>query len=183
MSLRHALLGFVQMLQPVSGYDLKKWFESSVCFYWPATQTQVYRTLAELAEGRLITAKKIEQSVRPDKKVYSLTDKGKEALVAWLKQHLDLPVTRHGLLVQLSFADQLGTEDILSLLAGYTAKVRAHLDFLETDQRKFPAYGRTERERLLWELIRESGLEYYRGELRWAEKAIRRLKEQAEISE
>jgi len=179
MSLRHALLGFIEMLQPVSGYDLKKWFESSIRFYWPATHTQVYRTLAELADRKLVTTKKIEQTIRPDKKLYSLTDRGKQELVSWLREPLDLPATRHGLMVQLSFADLLDIGDILSLLSNYASKVSAHLLFLKKDQQKFSQYGRTTRERLLWELILESGLEYYRGELRWTEKAIRRLKAHA----
>ncbi|MBN1440460.1 MAG: PadR family transcriptional regulator [Anaerolineales bacterium] len=180
MSLRYALLGFIEMLQPVSGYDLKKWFEGSISFYWPATHTQIYRTLAELAKEKLVSAKKVEQTARPDKKMYSLTDRGWQSLTAWLHQEVDLPDTRHGLLVQLSFADGLETGEILSLLRGFMAKVRSRLRCLEQDQQQILAYGRTGRERLLWELILDSGLEYYRGELRWAEQAVRRLQEYEE---
>ena len=175
MSLRHSLLGFIQMLQPVSGYDLKKWFQGSIHFYWPATHTQIYRTLGELSKQGLVRLKKIEQTTRPDKKVYSITAKGKEELDRWLKTPGKLPVTRHALLVQLSFADQLATGEILALLSAHAQKVRAHLKFLQKDQKQFLQYGRTKRERLLWELVLDSGIAYYTAELAWAEKAIRKL--------
>ncbi|MBN2083920.1 MAG: PadR family transcriptional regulator [Anaerolineales bacterium] len=164
------------MLEPVSGYDLKKWFQGSINFYWPATHTQIYRTLGELAEQEFVRHKTIEQTTHPDKKVYSITQKGKAELTHWLKEPLKLPVTRHGLLVQLSFADMLTTEEILMLLSEYKHKVHTHLQFLNHDQQQFMQYGRSDRERILWELVLDSGIEYYQGELKWAEKAIRKLR-------
>ena len=53
MSLRHAILGFLSF-QPFTGYDLKKAFDRSVRHFWPATQSQIYRTLAELDADGLI---------------------------------------------------------------------------------------------------------------------------------
>ena len=47
MSLEYAILGFLNYL-PLSGYDLKKMFDTSVQHFWPADQSQIYRTLARL---------------------------------------------------------------------------------------------------------------------------------------
>jgi hypothetical protein len=49
MSLEFAILGFLNY-QPYSGYDLKKIFDTSVRHFWPADQSQIYRTL-EMAPG------------------------------------------------------------------------------------------------------------------------------------
>ena len=49
MSLEHAILGFLQY-KPMSGYDLKKIFDTSVRHFWPADQSQIYRTLTRLAD-------------------------------------------------------------------------------------------------------------------------------------
>ena len=49
MSLEYAILGFLNY-RPLSGYDLKKVFDNSVRHFWPADQSQIYRTLARLAE-------------------------------------------------------------------------------------------------------------------------------------
>ena len=49
MSLEYAILGFLNY-SPMSGYDLKKLFDNSVRHFWPADQSQIYRTLGKLAE-------------------------------------------------------------------------------------------------------------------------------------
>jgi PadR family transcriptional regulator, regulatory protein AphA len=46
MSFKYAILGFLSFA-PFSGYDLKKAFDRSVQHFWPANQSQTYRTLAE----------------------------------------------------------------------------------------------------------------------------------------
>ena len=47
MSLEYAILGFLKD-HPSSGYDLKKIFDISVRHFWPADQSQIYRTLAQM---------------------------------------------------------------------------------------------------------------------------------------
>ena len=47
MSLEFAILGFLNY-HPYSGYDLKKIFDTSVSHFWPADQSQIYRTLSRL---------------------------------------------------------------------------------------------------------------------------------------
>ena len=49
MSLEHAILGFLNY-KPLSGYDLKKIFDTSVRHFWAADQSQIYRTLNRLTE-------------------------------------------------------------------------------------------------------------------------------------
>src|SRR5262245_25440386 len=49
MSLPHALLGLLAR-HPASGYDLRKLFDTSLAFVWPATQSQLYAELTRLAE-------------------------------------------------------------------------------------------------------------------------------------
>ncbi|MBK7448579.1 MAG: PadR family transcriptional regulator [Anaerolineales bacterium] len=56
MSLKHAILGFLSF-KPFSGYELKKAFDSSVQHFWPANQSQIYRTLAELEGGGFVEKK------------------------------------------------------------------------------------------------------------------------------
>jgi PadR family transcriptional regulator, regulatory protein AphA len=83
MSLEHAILGFLNY-RPMSGYDLKKIFDTSVRHFWPADQAHIYRTLNRLAEQGLATMEVVEQEVRPDRKVYHITPEGREHLHEWL---------------------------------------------------------------------------------------------------
>jgi PadR family transcriptional regulator AphA len=175
MSLKHALLGFIDMF-PVSGYDLNKMFHSTVTYYWPATHTQIYQTLAQMAKDGLVEIELVEQQDHPNKKLYHITDKGKQVLRDWITTPMDLPVLRHPLLIQLSWADRLETPEIVRLLESYSRKLRERLAlYQDQNQDLIIEYARSGRERLLWQLTLDNGIAMYESELRWAEEAIRRL--------
>ena len=83
MSLEYAILGFLNY-RPLSGYDLKKVFDNSVRHFWPADQSQIYRTLAKLAEQGYVEQEIVRGLDRPDRKEYRITPAGQEALHTWL---------------------------------------------------------------------------------------------------
>ena len=181
MSLKHAILGFLDMT-PLSGYDLKKMFDASVNFYWPATHSQIYRTLNRMLEDGLVTQEIVHQEDYPDKKIYHVTDEGRRKLRDWLvTPGEELPTVRHRLLVQLAWADRLENEEIITLLETYADKLRRRLELYHSqDQRSQLGYARTERERYLWQLILDNGIGTYERELEWAEGAIVGLRDFAE---
>ena len=83
MSLKHAILGFLSF-KPLSGYDLKKAFDNSVRHFWPANQSQIYRTLTQMTKEGLLEKEVIERNERLDKKIYQVSDKGSDELHRWL---------------------------------------------------------------------------------------------------
>lgn len=179
MSLKHALLGFLDLM-PLSGYDLAKMFDDSVNFYWPANHTQIYRTLKTLYEAGWVSMEVVEQTERPDKKVYSITPAGEEELQGWITKPLAFPSMRHGLLVQLAFASRLEDAQIIALLDAYAQKLRVRLESYQSGQQQEQlALARSERERYLWGLILRNGIQTYESELQWAEQAIDELRRQA----
>jgi DNA-binding PadR family transcriptional regulator len=82
-TLRYALLGLLAR-KPLSGYDLKKRMEERVGFFWSARHSQIYSELARLEREGMVTHKVVEQSDRPDKKVYEATSAGLAALKEWV---------------------------------------------------------------------------------------------------
>lgn len=130
MSLAHAILGFLS-LEPMTGYDLKiDCFDGSVAHFWSADQAQIYRTLDKLAEDGLATSRLEMQTDRPNRKVYSITDAGREELRHWLNNKQIMPVHREAFLVQLFFAAELEDQQIIALmedqLAQHEAKLRQY---------------------------------------------------------
>lgn len=67
-----------------SGYDLTQDLKNPVGYFWFAQHSQVYPELARLEAAKLVAHTLIEQSDRPDKKVYQLTQAGQSILSAWL---------------------------------------------------------------------------------------------------
>jgi PadR family transcriptional regulator, regulatory protein AphA len=115
MSLKHAILGFLSF-NPLSGYDLKKAFDQSVRHFWPANQSQIYRTLAELDEEGFVEKEVIPREERLDMKVYSITDTGREELRRWLSTPLPPQDYREPALIQVYFGGKLTDEELIRLL-------------------------------------------------------------------
>ena len=115
MSLKHAILGFLSF-SPFSGYDLKKAFDNSVQHFWPANQSQIYRTLAELEESGFVEKEVIERDERLDMKIYNITETGRDELHQWLATPLPERDTREPFLIQIYFGGKLSDKEILNLL-------------------------------------------------------------------
>jgi DNA-binding PadR family transcriptional regulator len=115
MSLKHAILGFLSFM-PLSGYDLKKAFDKSVRHFWPANQSQIYRTLAELENEGFIEKEIIAREERLDMKVYSITDSGRGELHRWLSTPLPPQDYREPFLIQIYFGGKLSDSEVISLL-------------------------------------------------------------------
>ena len=127
MSLRYAILGLLNVL-PMTGYDLKhQAFDATVRHFWPADQSQIYRTLNQMASENLVTVTIEAQDERPDRKVYAITAAGQVALAAWLKSDQAMPTLRDPLLVQLFFGQELPRADLLRMVEHQLAAHQAQL--------------------------------------------------------
>lgn len=84
MSLKYAILSLLAH-DPLSGYELMKLFDGSVGYFWHASHPQIYKELARLERAGDVTHRSVEQRGRPTKKIYSLSDSGRTALLAWLR--------------------------------------------------------------------------------------------------
>lgn len=84
MSLEHAVLGLLSY-EPMTGYDIKKMVDLSVSHFWPAVQSQIYKTLGRMEADGWLTVETIPQEPRPPRKVYAITETGRTELLAWLE--------------------------------------------------------------------------------------------------
>jgi DNA-binding PadR family transcriptional regulator len=175
MSLKHALLGFLT-IQSLTGYDLTKYFESSLKQIWEAKKSQIYKTLKELSHENLVSIEKIHQSKKPNKKIYHITKKGEAELIQWLKSPQELPNFNLPMLVQLCYAYLLEDEQIESLLMFYEEKCLERIKEMEVDtHKKYFRLGNS-RMQFLWNLANDNGIAYYNNELVWVRKALNSLK-------
>ena len=75
MSLRHAILALLTV-EKGSGYDLVKRFNQSVRYFWASSFQQIYRELQTLEDANAIDFVTVEQTGKPDKKVYDVNASG-----------------------------------------------------------------------------------------------------------
>ncbi len=86
--------------QPHSGYELLLALKKPIGFFWQASQSQIYPELKRLEILGLASFEIVEQSNRPDKKVYSITDEGREALQKWAVAPVEPEPSRNELLLK-----------------------------------------------------------------------------------
>lgn len=116
MSLENGILGFLSM-KPMSGYDIKKLFNMSAAYFWPADQAQIYRTLKSLESAGMIEVSGFEQNAGPSKTLYMITERGHETMRSWLlTPKLSDFVARLPFLVQLFFSGALNREELLDFI-------------------------------------------------------------------
>lgn len=170
MSIKCAMLGFLSWM-PMSGYDIKKLFVDSETLYWSGNNNQIYKTLVELHEEELVTKEVQYQEDHPPRKIYTITDKGRQVLKQWVLSKPELPQIKGSFLVQLAWADQLQTSELDGLLRQYEEEAQVELLMLRERQQRQPiAPNRTERETYLWRMITENRILFYENELNWVQQ-------------
>jgi len=178
MSLEFAILGFLHY-HPYSGYDLKKAFDVSIHHFWPADQSQIYRTLGRLTEQGLAEVEVVEQTERPDRKVYHITPAGREALRGWLSSAMPQQEARSAALIQVFFAGQLSDEEILAKFEAATQSMRAVLEVYQHVPEEIEEYVTaigSPREEFFWMLTLELGIQSMQTQIDWMESVMRRIR-------
>lgn len=77
----YALLALLDQLGESTSYDIKQAIEKSIANFWPVPHTTAYEEPARLAKGGYLSVREEEGGRR--RKLYSLTEAGREALRAW----------------------------------------------------------------------------------------------------
>jgi PadR family transcriptional regulator AphA len=132
MSLRYALLGFLTT-EPASGYRLAQEFGESMGWFWYASHSQIHPELKRLEDEGLVKSDVLDGG--RGKKLYSITDAGRERLDLWLGESTDYAPIRDVERIRLVFLDQQPHEVIRkhfeahrdhhqSLLDTYSAQLR-----------------------------------------------------------
>lgn len=126
MELRHAILGLLS-IQPMSGYDLGRAFAGSVKHFWHADQSQIYRTIERLTTAEHIATEVIVQDGKPNRKVHTLTDSGRQELSDWLDSPLERQRVKLPFLARLFFIAEHGDDAAQRLLTEAIEQTSAEL--------------------------------------------------------
>ena len=83
--------------KPCSGYELVQYLEA----VWPAKHSQIYPLLTKMKQNELLVYEHVEQTDRPNKKIFSITGKGKETLAKWITTLPSDPIIRDEFLIKV----------------------------------------------------------------------------------
>lgn len=133
MDVRTQCLGLL-MRGPASGYELKKRLqEGPFCHFLEASFAAIYPALSRLTVEGLVTVSAQAQANRPDKKVYSITQSGRDAFLRTISGPLEDDSFRSPWFVAMYFADELPGERRRELIAARIAGCEAMLDKIQQE--------------------------------------------------
>lgn len=120
---------------PATGYEIRKMFEDGQFSYFQvASLGAIYPALTRLTEEGLVTFTEQEQSARPDKKVYQLTDAGIGEFQRALLQMKPAPEHyRSDILFALCFSNLLPVAVVDHLIGEYLARYRTEIHEIDSE--------------------------------------------------
>ena len=123
-----AVLGLLAWQGESTGYELHKVAEGSVGFIWAPARSQLYAVLKRLDAAGLVAGRHVEQTDRPDKRLFRITDAGRATLRAWLDELEPIePEDRDGILLKLFFAAFADPDATRRQLLDYRDRVEQRL--------------------------------------------------------
>lgn len=180
MALEFAILGFLSR-EAMTGYDLKtRCFDDAAGHLWTADQAQIYRTLERLSTRGLVRSRLVPQRGRPDRRLYAITERGRTALSAWLREPEPPPQVRDPFLLHLFLAPDLPDDEIALLLSGARDEYQRRLEHLRGQARDeldawAGATGRT-RDAELRRMTLTAGAAAARSAIDWVDDCIDRVR-------
>jgi DNA-binding PadR family transcriptional regulator len=103
-------------LRPQSGYDLKKYFESTFGHFFAAGYGSIYPALSSLSKQGFVSCEQIAQEGKPDRKVYQITEEGRQFLLKALENTSPCHKIRSEFLATMCFAHLMQGEAIEAVL-------------------------------------------------------------------
>jgi DNA-binding PadR family transcriptional regulator len=175
MSVKYAMLGILAE-KDLHGYELKSSFDEKVGEFWSLNYGQIYTTLDRLEKEDLVTHDRQAQDRRPDRKIYSITRKGKEELVQWLSTPVSkVRALRDEFFIKLVFMDKSDPRPILELIEKQKAHYLKQMNRLT--HRKVALKMKTgDPDSLTTELLMDAGLLHAEADIKWLTLCAAKIK-------
>ena len=165
---RYAILGALT-IRPMSGYDLRQFFASSVSHFWQESYGQIYPMLKALDSGGFVSQLKKPRGQR--RIVYQITPRGRAALAAWLSEPVDPAPGRTEILLKLFFIREAPPKTAKKLLASYREKQEQLLARYEAMSAQLSADYRSNPNLPYWLATLSFGSHVSRALVQWSVEA------------
>ncbi|MEL6776623.1 MAG: PadR family transcriptional regulator [Cyanobacteria bacterium J06597_16] len=171
MALSYSILAAL-INRPCSGYDLVKRFNKSVECFWSASHQQIYKALGKLEADGYLSSEKIEQENRPNKKLYTVTDDGRQYLQQWIGTSEAITPLKSDLLVKLSVGHTVPTDTLLSTLQNYYEQHKERLKSYQAIAKQYAQAPQLSRESQFQYLTLRAGIRQQLSWVAWCEEAM-----------
>lgn len=175
--LRHGILGLLSYYDR-TGYEIMEVFKDSLNFMWNANTSQVYRELQNLKDSGFAKVTEVEQNGKPNKKIYSITQAGREELQSWIADYDNIRFPNSPILMKIFFGGMLPKEEAITALR----KIRqAHIDRLSEIDGRLPRIDDYKKDTnnddysIFWDMTVEFGRGYCAFVTQWCDQCIQKI--------
>lgn len=173
----YVILGLLNH-EPLSGYDMKKRIEASISQFWDVGFGQLYPTLKKLETDGMVVGAEEQNPGRPDRRVYSITDRGRQLLQRWLTEPASKEYVRYEILLKLFFGGLVEPEANIAAVEAFRARYQGAAGLLEAYAENLRQVLGKSPDHLYYLLTVMFGEKVYKAYLDWAEEAIELLRSQ-----
>jgi len=169
----YGILGMLTFAE-MSGYDLGKAIEGSIGFFWAPVKSQLYAELRRLVTLGWAREREVEQADRPDKRVYTITPAGREALGSWLRTPpSEFDPIKSPFLLRLFFGHLAGPDAVRELVTEHRRQAEELLDTFGHIEEHIVEQGGA----LPPYLTLTYGMTYASGVVDWCDRTLEQLDE------
>ncbi|MFI6444334.1 helix-turn-helix transcriptional regulator [Kitasatospora sp. NPDC050543] len=155
--------------EPAHGYELKQALELTFGAAYPrANIGQVYVTLGRLEKAGLIEGQDVAQDGKPDKRVYAITEAGRQEVAEWFAEPTEGPRVRDDFYIKLVLAPETELADRLTLINNQR---RHYLNVI----RGLNRMATEERGNRVSQLLIEGAVLHLQADLDWLERCQEEL--------
>ena len=172
VSLRYFILGLLAQ-QSMSGYDIRRFLKSLSWLIGSPSSGSLYPILRTLPEKGLATVETIPGLDKPPRKIYTITEAGRQELQAWVDQPAVSKAPLKAFVMRLLLAGNFSTAGLIDHLEQRRAQVAAHLGALQQATEMS-----TEKDDLGQFLAMDYGLAMASAELSWLDHILDELSKQ-----
>jgi DNA-binding PadR family transcriptional regulator len=168
------ILGLVQWMQPVHGYDVRRELLSWSADKWANVQPgSIYHGLRKLAEEGLLRTVATEQvGARPARTTYEITDKGAAEFQSLLRMNWwNLSAPPDPFMAAFSFLPALPREETAAALRNRATQLRAAVGQLQAAQVAYWADNKPPFVSWMWELT----IDRSEAEILWCHRTADRI--------
>lgn len=169
--------------EPLSGYDIRKRIEGSLSLFWDAGFGQIYPTLKKLAAGGLVEGRSEKTGGRPEKTVFVITEKGRDAIREWLAEPAAREYVRYEILLKLFFGGLTDPGHNIRAIEAFKERYVPLEAMLESYQNELRGIVGQNPDHLYYLLTVMFGRRLYRAYLDWADEALSLIREHADTKE
>ena len=155
----------------MTGYDIKGLLESFGWLIGSPSYGSLYPALHGLLDDGLVAVNVVSSEEKPSRKVYRITEAGRQALEAWVNKPADTEPSMKAFLMRLILARNYSREGLVAYLRRRRSQVaERHGALLKQLQERDGEERETEQP-----LALDYGVAMAKQELKWLEKTLEQL--------